>query len=156
MFISDCINPNNILVDAPGDYFPIQLATFHLFVLNQFTIKPFNFVPFEIGQATGYPYFSEMLNQLLDISNLVIKFNSNDILGLPDGLDFSCQTDGCVFLANTIDCFDIFGSTGEVGIHDLTFVFDGYSTALGIACNYYNLTNEYLNISGYGEVMKIR
>ena len=150
-FISDCINPNNILVDAPGDYFPDTISNLSSVCAESIYNQTIQFyVPFEIGQATGYPYFSEILNQLLDISNLVIdSLVLIDILGLPDGLDFSCQTDGCVFLANTIDCFDIFGSTGEVGIHDLTFVFDGYSTALGIAYNYYNLTNEYLNISGY-------
>ncbi|MEC8610520.1 MAG: T9SS type A sorting domain-containing protein, partial [Bacteroidota bacterium] len=150
-FISDCINSNDILVNAPGEYFPDTITNLSPICAESIYNQTIQFyVPFEIGQVTGYPYFSEVLNLLLDISNLIIdSVVLIDILGLPDGLDFSCQTDGCVFLANSIDCFDIFGSTDELGVHDLTFVFDGYSTVSGFSYNYYNSTNEYLNISGY-------
>ena len=53
-----------------------------------------------------------------------------DILGLPEGLNYLCSSDGCAFVGGSVNCNNIYGSTNEIGTHELTLLFDGHTTIL--------------------------
>ena len=145
-FIADCFFSDGVLVDSPASFYPDTTELSPICSGSFYNQEIQFYVPFEIGHIVGAPYYYNNLDVSgFPIDSLVLI----DIIGLPQGLDYNCNSNNCLFVGNTIDCFSIFGSSNEVGLHELVFVFEGYTNVLGTAISYFNTIGEYLNINGY-------
>jgi hypothetical protein len=51
-----------------------------------------------------------------------------ETVGLPTGMSMACSEADCVYEGDTIGCVDLFGTTSDVGVHDLSFKIDGWAT----------------------------
>ena len=81
-----------------------------------------------------------------------------EALGLPSGIQMTCDEPSCVYPGNSIGCINIFGTTNAVGVHDLEFKVDGWVTApiIGVVSmsvavgDYVYLTGYKLVVNGSG------
>ena len=73
-----------------------------------------------------------------------------EALGLPAGIQMSCNEASCVYIGNTIGCINLFGTTNAVGVHDLEFKVDGWVTAPIIGVISMSVaTGDYVYLTGY-------
>ncbi len=71
-----------------------------------------------------------------------------EALGLPEGLEMSCSTPSCIYNGDEVGCVTIYGTTTEGGVHDLTFVVDGWITVFGAVLAMSDVVG-YVEIEGY-------
>ncbi len=73
-----------------------------------------------------------------------------EALGLPAGIQMSCDEPDCVYNGNTIGCINLFGTTNAVGVHDLEFKVDGWVTApiIGVI-SMSAAVGDYVYLTGY-------
>lgn len=84
-------------------------------------------------------------------------------LGLPSGIQMTCDEPNCVYPGNSIGCINIFGTTNAIGVHDLEFQVDGWVTApiIGVVSmsvatgGYVSLTGYKLVVNGSGADVEI-
>lgn len=69
--------------------------------------------------------------------------------GLPSGIEMTCSNPSCVYIGNEVGCVTVYGTTEELGVHDLVFVVDGWVTFQGLVVSMSAVTFDYVNIEGY-------
>lgn len=94
------------------------------------------------SEVPGVPIQFALLN--IDSIGLV------EAIGLPSGIQMTCNEPNCVYPGNSIGCINIFGTTNSVGVHDLEFKVDGWVTApiIGVVAMS-DATQDYVYLTGY-------
>tara|TARA_B100000900_G_scaffold415626_2_gene446310 strand:- start:1198 stop:1986 length:789 start_codon:yes stop_codon:yes gene_type:complete len=102
---------------------------------------------------------SEVPDVPIQFSSLAIdSIGLVEALGMPSGIQMTCDEPNCVYPGNSTGCINIFGTTNAVGVHDLEFKVDGWVTApiIGVVSmsvavgDYVYLTGYKLVVNGSG------
>jgi hypothetical protein len=59
-------------------------------------------------------------------------FQVTDVVGLPVGYDYACNISGCSYNGGAAGCANVFGTTAETGVYNVTIKITAVVTVIGI------------------------
>ena len=120
--IAQSCTPGANFADSTYGIWPDTTTNFPPGLVNEFYSEDLNFkVPSEVSAdiTGGDPALDAF------IGSPIQSFSVSSVDGLPGGFDYACNTATCEYLGGENGCANVYGTTAEAGVYDVSITVEG-------------------------------